>query len=74
MNQMFADPTGSDNASPLRAALKVWHYIFKFIVRSRELQRAKEAGVGGGATAEHLESNFRRDLRSHLAEVAKMMA
>jgi dedicator of cytokinesis protein 3 len=74
MNQMFADPTGSDNASPLRAALKVWHYIFKFVVRSRELQRAKEAGVGGGATAEHLESNFRRDLRSHLAEVNKMMA
>ena len=74
MNQMFADPTGSDNASPLRAALKVWHYIFKFIVRSRELQRTKEAGVGGGATAEHLESNFRRDLRSHLAEVNKMMA
>ena len=73
MNRMFADPTGSDNASPLRAALKVWHYIFKFIVRSRELQRAKEAGVGGGATAEHLESTFRRDLRSHLSEVNKMM-
>ncbi len=73
MNQMFGDPTRSENASPLRAALKVWHYIFKFIVRSRELQRAKEAVVGGGATAEHLESNFRRDLRSHLAEVNKMM-
>lgn len=73
MNRMFADPIGSDNASPLRAALKVWHYIFKFIVRSRELQRAKEAGVGGGATAEHLESTFRRDLRSHLSEVNKMM-
>ena len=74
MNRMFGDPTGSDNASPLRAALKVWHYIFKFIVRSRELQRAKEAGVGGGATAEHLESTFRRDLRSHLSEVNKMMS
>ena len=73
MNRMFGDPTGSDNASPLRAALKVWHYIFKLIVRSRELQRAKEAGVGGGATAEHLESTFRRDLRSHLSEVNKMM-
>ena len=74
MNRMFGDPTGSDNASPLRAAIKVWHYIFKFIVRSRELQRAKEAGVGGGATAEHLESTFRRDLRSHLSEVNKMMS
>jgi dedicator of cytokinesis protein 3 len=74
MNRMLADPTGNDNASPLRAALKVWHYIFKFIVRSRALQKAKEASVGGGATAEHLESTFRRDLRSHLSEVNKMMA
>jgi dedicator of cytokinesis protein 3 len=74
MNQMLADPTGTDNASPLRAALKVWHYIFKFIVRSRALQKAKEAGVGGGATAEHLETTFKRDLRSHLSEVNKMMS
>ena len=74
MNRMLADPTGTNNASPLRAALKVWHYIFKFIVKSRALQKAKEAGVGGGATAEHLESTFRRDLRSHLTEVNKMMA
>jgi len=74
MNRMLADPTGNDNASPLRAALKVWHYIFKFIVRSRALQKAKEASVGGGATAEHLESTFRRDLRSHLSEVNKMMS
>jgi dedicator of cytokinesis protein 3 len=73
MNRMLADPTGNDTASPLRAAIKVWHYIFKFIVRSRELQRAREAGVGGGATAEHLESSFMRELRAHLSEVNKMM-
>ena len=73
MNRMLANPTGNENALLLRAALKVWHYIFKFIVRSRALQKAKEAGVGGGATAEHLESAFRRDLRSHLSEVNKMM-
>lgn len=73
MNKMLADPAGTNTASPLRAALKVWHYIFKFIVKSRALQKAKEAGVGGGATAEHLESTFRRDLRSHLSEVNKMM-
>ncbi|KAI9456498.1 C2 domain in Dock180 and Zizimin proteins-domain-containing protein [Lactarius psammicola] len=73
MNRMLADPTGNDTASPLRAAIKVWHYIFKFIVKSRALQKAKEAGVGGGATAEHLESSFMRELRSHLTEVNKMM-
>ncbi|KAH9083888.1 C2 domain in Dock180 and Zizimin proteins-domain-containing protein [Lactarius deliciosus] len=73
MNRMLADPTGNNTASPLRAAIKVWHYIFKFIVKSRALQKAKEAGVGGGATAEHLESSFMRELRSHLSEVNKMM-
>ena len=74
MNRLLANPTSNDTASPLRAALKVWHYIFKFIARSRELQKVKELGMGGGATAEHLESTFKRELRSHLAEVTRMMA
>ncbi|KAJ7262301.1 C2 domain in Dock180 and Zizimin proteins-domain-containing protein [Mycena haematopus] len=74
MTRLLANPTSTESASPLRAALKVWHYIFKFIARSRELQKAKEIGMGGGATADHLESTFKRELRSHLAEVTRMMA
>jgi dedicator of cytokinesis protein 3 len=74
MTRLLANPTSTESASPLRAALKVWHYIFKFIARSRELQKAKEFGMGGGATADHLESTFKRELRSHLAEVTRMMA
>lgn len=74
LNRLLADPTGEGTASPLRAALKVWHYIFKFIARSRELQKEKELGMGSGTTADHLESNFRRELRSHLSEVNRMMA
>jgi hypothetical protein len=74
MNRLLVNPTSNETASPLRAALKVWHYIFKFIARSRELQKAKEIGMGGGATAEHLESTFKRELRSHLSEVNRMMA
>ncbi|KAF7376035.1 hypothetical protein MSAN_00018300 [Mycena sanguinolenta] len=74
MTRLLANPTSTESASPLRAALKVWHYIFKFIARSRELQKAKEIGIAGGATAEHLESTFKRELRSHLAEVTRMMA
>ncbi|KAF9007971.1 cytoplasmic protein [Cyathus striatus] len=74
MNQLLLNPALSETASALRAALKVWHYIFKFIARSRELQKAKEVGMGGGATAEHLEASFKRELRSHLSEVTKMMA
>ena len=74
MNRLLHDPTNPETASALRAALKVWHYIFKFITRSRELQKAKEIGMGGGTTASHLESNFKKELRGHLAEVNRMMS
>lgn len=74
MNKLLANPTSLEGAKPLRSALKVWHYIFKFIARSRELQKIKELGMGGGATAEHLESKFKRELRSHLSEVTRMMS
>ncbi|KDQ57741.1 hypothetical protein JAAARDRAFT_194025 [Jaapia argillacea MUCL 33604] len=74
LNRLLADPTANATASSLRAALKVWHYIFKFIVRSRELQKIRETGMGGGATAEHLEATFRREVRSHLAEVNRLMS
>ncbi|KAI8969583.1 cytoplasmic protein [Trametes punicea] len=74
MNRLLQDPTNPETASALRAALKVWHYIFKFIARSRELQKAKELAVGGGATADHLEATFKRELRAHLSEVNRMMS
>jgi dedicator of cytokinesis protein 3 len=70
MNRLVSNPTSHD----LLAALKVWHYIIKFIARARELQKAKEVGMGGGATAEHLEATFKRELRSHLSEVTRMMS
>lgn len=74
MNRLLVNPTSDETASPLRAALRVWHYIIKFIARSRELQKAKEVGMGGGATAEHLEATFKRELRGHLSEVTRMMS
>lgn len=74
MNRLMRNPTSSETASALRAALKVWHYIFKFIARSRELQKQKELGIGGGATVEHLEGGFKKELHAHLAEVTRMMS
>jgi dedicator of cytokinesis protein 3 len=74
MNLLLTHPNATETASALRAALKVWHYIFKFIARSRELQKAKEVGMGGGATVDHLEHTFRRELRSHLDEVNRLMS
>ncbi|KAJ7594838.1 C2 domain in Dock180 and Zizimin proteins-domain-containing protein [Mycena floridula] len=73
MNRLVSNPTSGDTASHLRAAFKVWHYIIRFIARARELQKVKEVGIGGGATAEHLESTFKRELRSHLSEVTRLM-
>lgn len=74
MNRLLANPAGGDTAMALRSALKVWDYIIKFIVRARELQKTKELGVPGGATAEHLETTFKRDMQTHLQEVNRMMA
>jgi len=74
MDRLLRNPTGNETASPLRAALKVWHYIFKFITRARELQKGTGLGMGDGATAEHLETAFKKEIRSHLNEVNKMMA
>ncbi|KAI0812456.1 cytoplasmic protein [Irpex lacteus] len=74
MNRLLHDPTNPETASALRSALKVWHYIFKFITRSRELQKAKELGMGGGATASHLEANFKKELLAHLSHVNRLMS
>lgn len=74
MNLLLADPTSLDTASSLRAALTVWDYVYKFITRSRELQKVKELGIAGGVTAEHLESTFRRELRAHLGEINRMLS
>jgi dedicator of cytokinesis protein 3 len=73
-NRLLANPAAPDTASPLRNALKVWHYVLRFIVRARELQRVKEATVGGGATSEHFEQAFKKEMSNHLSEVNKLMA
>ncbi|KAG8846100.1 hypothetical protein FRB96_002079 [Tulasnella sp. 330] len=72
MNRLLSHPAGSDTASPLRAAIKVWHYIFKFIVRARELQKTREDWMG--TTVEHIDGSFKREIWSHLSEVNRLMS
>ncbi|CAE6510579.1 unnamed protein product [Rhizoctonia solani] len=72
MNRLLSSPSGEETASPLRAALKVWHYVFRFIVRARQLQQVHEVGMG--VTSEHLEGAFKREVLGHLNEVNKVMA
>lgn len=74
LNRLISNPTAPESASHLRAALKVWHYIFKFIARARELQKARDPGMGGVATADYLETSFKRELRSHLSGITQMMS
>jgi dedicator of cytokinesis protein 3 len=61
----------ADAAQDLRASIKVWPYLFKLIVKSRALQRAKEGDIN--ITASHIESAFRRDLQLLLKAINSMM-
>ncbi|KAG9050696.1 hypothetical protein FS837_003034 [Tulasnella sp. UAMH 9824] len=72
MNRLLANPADQHTASPLRAAIKVWHYIFKFIIRARELQKQREVGIN--TTSEHLDASFKREIQAHLNEVNKLMS
>lgn len=60
MNRLLASPSGEETASRLRAAFKVWHYVFRFIMRARQLQQVHEVGMG--VTSEHLEGAFKREV------------
>lgn len=60
MSMLLADKSSKQ----LRAAIKVWHYIFRLISRSRQIQKKKDAGMGGTSSrlTEHLESSFKSGL------------
>lgn len=62
----------ADIAQDLRASIKVWSYLFKFIVRSRKMQRMKEKDMN--VTANHLETAFKGDLKNLLQAINNMMA
>lgn len=59
------------NTQEYRSFLKVWHLFFRFIVRSRELDRAK--GIGLDATSAHIEADFQRQTKAILGEINTLM-
>jgi dedicator of cytokinesis protein 3 len=69
--KLLADPNGVE-APTLRAALKVWHWLFQLVVRSREVQRAKDVGMG--VTSDHLETQFRKEVLAVLTQVNELLA
>ncbi|KAL7415449.1 hypothetical protein BDY24DRAFT_382988 [Mrakia frigida] len=77
-NQLIRSMSGllADKSSKqLRAAIKVWHYVFRFISRSRDLQKYKDAGMGGTSERlrEHLDSSFKSGLALLLRDFNDLM-
>lgn len=84
ISQQFSRPTStsqllasmksvmsSPNTKSYRSFLKVWHLFFRFIIRSRELDR--ERGIGLDATSAHIEADFQRQVKSVLSDINALM-
>lgn len=67
MRTVMASPTTKE----YRSFLKVWHLVFRFIIRARALVRAR--GVGLDATSAHIEADFIRQTRAILADINNLM-
>lgn len=59
------------NTKDYRSFLKIWHLLFRFIIRARELDRAR--GIGLDATSAHIEADFQKQTRSILSEINNLM-
>lgn len=73
MSKLIADPCRPETSKDLRAAIKVWPYLFKFAIQSRENQRG-DRDVGGGAVLDHLEAGFKRELEGLLRSINQLMS
>jgi dedicator of cytokinesis protein 3 len=67
MKSTMASPSTKD----YRSFIKVWHLIFRFVIRARALDRAK--GIGLDATSAHIEADFKRQTKSILHEIDTLM-
>ena len=63
--------TDATAAQTLRSALKVWAPLMRLVVRSREIQRTRNVGMG--ATSEHLDAAFKREVRSVVRAATALM-
>lgn len=73
--RLLHDPGQATTSKDLRASIKVWPYLFRFIVQSRENQKVSAScQIGAGAVNEHLEANFKHDLRQVLTGINRLMS
>ncbi|PWZ03173.1 hypothetical protein BCV70DRAFT_183899 [Testicularia cyperi] len=73
MSRLLSEPGRPETSKELRAAIKVWPYLFKFVIQSRENQRG-DRDVGGGAVLDHLEAGFKRELEGLLRSINQLMS
>ncbi|GAA5859498.1 hypothetical protein JCM1840_004642 [Sporobolomyces johnsonii] len=71
LQRLLRTPGSAETGTTLRSSIKVWRWLFKFIVRSREIQRTKDVGLG--VTSDHLETSFKNDLSSLLSSLNGLM-
>ncbi|BEI88066.1 uncharacterized protein CcaverHIS019_0107840 [Cutaneotrichosporon cavernicola] len=62
---------GRPSSQEYRSLLKVWHSVFRFVIRSRELDRSRGSSLG--PTAAQMEADFKRQTRDILGDINEIM-
>lgn len=70
LTRLCSNPAAVDKAKELRASIKVWEYLFRFVVRSREAQRRRETEDKRLVN----DAIFKQELRSVLVLIEGMMS
>ncbi|GAA5945387.1 hypothetical protein JCM10213_005960, partial [Rhodosporidiobolus nylandii] len=71
LQRLLRAPANSEGATTLRSSIKVWKWLFRLVVRAREIQRAKS--LGAETTDATLEATFQSDISTLLAAVNSLM-
>src|SRR5579871_1572611 len=59
-NRLLTNTTDAKAAKRLRAAMKVWRPLARFLVKARQQQRAKEVKLG--INTDHTEASFKEEI------------
>ncbi|RUS24199.1 hypothetical protein BC938DRAFT_473961, partial [Jimgerdemannia flammicorona] len=70
MTKLCANPAAMEKAKDLRASIKVWEHLFRFVVRSREVQRKEEAEDRRLVN----DALFKQEMRAVLALIEGMLS
>ncbi|KAH7065056.1 hypothetical protein B0J12DRAFT_780474 [Macrophomina phaseolina] len=69
-NRLLSKPTNPESSRKLRATFKVGAHIFKFIMKARQQQKEKEAGIG----LTNRQTNFTNDMQKIFKSLEDLMA